>query len=216
MDLFTKIKALIKAGTVVSDYGVKISKNGMARCPFHDDKHPSMKVTDDHYHCFGCGAHGDVIGFVARMNGISNYDAACRLIKDYSLPIETENRIPEIDRKEFLKNKAQESYVISVKKQFYDWVNEKIYDLRECEELITETKEYVLKTNPRVALTSNGFAYMLQKDTTIGYWLDILCMGDETDKRSLFLEEREEVNRIAANIKRAGNEILGSSRKCAS
>ena len=69
MNLFEKVKALISARTVISDYGVKISKNGMACCPFHNDKHPSMKVTDDHYHCFGCGAHGDVISFVARLKG---------------------------------------------------------------------------------------------------------------------------------------------------
>ncbi|ETP71229.1 DNA primase [Lachnospiraceae bacterium JC7] len=214
MNLFEKVKALISARTVISDYGVKISKNEMACCPFHNDKHPSMKVTDDHYHCFGCGSHGDVISFVARLKGLSNYDAACEIIREYSLPIETEHSIKDKERKKFLKNKSQESYVTSVKKQFYGWVNEKVHELRDCEELIAETKEYILRTDPGVALNSNRFAYMLQKESTIGYWLHILCMGDDADKRSLFLEEREEVNRIAANIKRAGNEILGSSRKC--
>ena len=105
--------------------------------------------------------------------------------------------------------------MISVKKRFNKWVNDKIHELKECEALIEEAKESILRTDPGAVFISNGFAYMVHKETTIGYWLDILCMGDEADKRSLFLKEREEVSRIAANIKRAGNEILGRSWRCA-
>ncbi len=67
MNVFEEVKAHISASTVIADYGVKIGRNGIACCPFHDDRHPSMKVDDTHYHCFGCGAHGDVINFVAHM-----------------------------------------------------------------------------------------------------------------------------------------------------
>lgn len=42
----------------------------MACCPFHDDKHPSMKV-DRRFHCFGCQADGDVIDFTARLFGLN-------------------------------------------------------------------------------------------------------------------------------------------------
>jgi hypothetical protein len=35
--------------------------NGMLSCPFHSDSVPSMKIYHDHYHCFGCGAHGNRI-----------------------------------------------------------------------------------------------------------------------------------------------------------
>ena len=38
-------------------------------CPFHGEKTPSFYVYDDHYHCFGCGAHGDAIGFVMQTPG---------------------------------------------------------------------------------------------------------------------------------------------------
>ena len=61
------------------------------------------------------------------------------------------------------------------------------YELKECEALIEEAKESILRTDPGAVFISNGFAYMVHKETTIGYWLDILCMGDEADKRSLFL-----------------------------
>ena len=215
MSVFEDVKAHISADTVISDYGVKIGRNGMACCPFHADKHPSMKVDKEHYHCFGCGAHGDVISFVAQMEGLSNYDAAFKIVDDYRLPIETTGQVSAKEREEFFKAQEQKIHIISIKKRFDKWVDEKIHELKECEALIEEAREFILRTGPGTAFISNGFAYMLHKEPVIGYWLDILCMGDDADKRSLFLEEREEVSRIAANIKRAGNEILGRDRKCA-
>ena len=50
----------------------------MACCPFHDDKHPSMKV-DRRFHCFGCQADGDVIDFAARLFDLSGVEAAKRI-----------------------------------------------------------------------------------------------------------------------------------------
>ena len=50
----------------------------MACCPFHDDKHPSMKV-DRRFHCFACQADGDVIDFTSRLFGLSSKEAALKL-----------------------------------------------------------------------------------------------------------------------------------------
>ena len=57
----------------------------MCRCPFHDDRHPSMKLNEDYFYCFGCGAHGDVIEFTARLFGLSSYEAAEKLAYDFEL-----------------------------------------------------------------------------------------------------------------------------------
>jgi putative DNA primase/helicase len=50
-------------------------------CPFHDDRTPSFTVNDSKgfYHCFGCGAHGDVIRFIADFHGL-DFHAACALL----------------------------------------------------------------------------------------------------------------------------------------
>ncbi|MBO1323962.1 DNA primase [Acetobacter sp. TBRC 12305] len=51
---------------------VKLARSGRnwkGCCPFHGEKTPSFYVYDDHFHCFGCGAHGDVISFVMQMEG---------------------------------------------------------------------------------------------------------------------------------------------------
>jgi DNA primase len=48
-------------------------------CPFHNEKTPSFYVYDDHFHCFGCGAHGDAIAFLMRAEGAAFPEAVERL-----------------------------------------------------------------------------------------------------------------------------------------
>ena len=88
MNLFTEIKSAVSAKEAAIFYGVKVGRGGMACCPFHSDKHPSMKL-DNRFHCFGCGADGDVINFVERMFGLSPLDAARKLIADFHLNFDT-------------------------------------------------------------------------------------------------------------------------------
>ncbi len=58
-------------------------------CPFHNEKTPSFTVSDDKgfYHCFGCGAHGDVIGFVMRTEGLSFPEAVEKLANEAGLAL---------------------------------------------------------------------------------------------------------------------------------
>jgi DNA primase len=56
-------------------------------CPFHGEKTPSFYVYDDHYHCFGCGAHGDAIGFVMQSQGAAFMEAVEQLASEAGLEI---------------------------------------------------------------------------------------------------------------------------------
>lgn len=64
-------------------------------CPFHNEKTPSFTVNDDKrfFHCFGCGAHGDVIGWVMQTEGLSFPEAVERLAELAGLPLP--ERAPE-------------------------------------------------------------------------------------------------------------------------
>lgn len=55
MNIFQEMKKRVTARQVAEKYGLKVRRNGMACCPFHNDKHPSMKI-DRNYYCFACGA----------------------------------------------------------------------------------------------------------------------------------------------------------------
>nr|WP_294506608.1 DNA primase [uncultured Rhodopila sp.] len=56
-------------------------------CPFHGEKTPSFYVYDDHYHCFGCGAHGDAIGFVMQSQGLQFMEAVNQLAAEAGLEV---------------------------------------------------------------------------------------------------------------------------------
>ena len=60
MNVFEVVKQSVTTRQAAEHYGIHAGRNGMACCPFHHDKTPSMKL-DRRYHCFGCGADGDVI-----------------------------------------------------------------------------------------------------------------------------------------------------------
>ena len=87
MNIFTEVKAAVSMQEAAAFYGIKVGRNKMVCCPFHPDKHPSMKV-DERFHCFGCGADGDVINFVERLYGLSPLEAAKKLIADFNLNID--------------------------------------------------------------------------------------------------------------------------------
>ncbi len=215
MNVFEEVKKYVTARQVAEYYGLKINRSGMACCPFHKDKHPSMKVSDTHYHCFGCGAHGDAIGYVAQTFGLSQYDAACKIIEDFGLPVETNHSVSEEEKKAYRDKCIKKQYAEDVEKRFQGWIKETVNQLRECEKLIKEVREQAFGSNSAAVVITNGFAYMLHQEMKIGYWLDILCTGGNEEKRQLFLIDGKEVHRIAANIKRAGDEILGRNQLCA-
>ena len=61
-----EIKESISMKEVLSRYGIEVKKN-MCCCPIHKERHPSMQIFKDGYHCYACGAHGGVIKFIQEM-----------------------------------------------------------------------------------------------------------------------------------------------------
>ena len=85
MNLFETVKSAVTVKQAAEHYGRKVNRGDMICCPFHDDLHPSMKLNRDYFYCFGCGATGDVIDFVARLFGLSSYEAAKKLAYDFGI-----------------------------------------------------------------------------------------------------------------------------------
>ena len=85
MNLFETVKSAVTVKQAAEYYGYKVNRSDMICCPFHDDRHPSMKLNKDYFYCFGCGATGDVIDFVARLFGLSSYEAAKKLAYDFGI-----------------------------------------------------------------------------------------------------------------------------------
>ncbi|TQV70249.1 DNA primase [Denitrobaculum tricleocarpae] len=94
-EFLDEIRARVSLAGVVGRK-VKLVKRGREHsglCPFHNEKSPSFTVSEDKgfFHCFGCGAHGDVIGFVMRTEGLAFPEAAEKLANEAGLqmPVST-------------------------------------------------------------------------------------------------------------------------------
>ena len=85
MSLFQKIKSAITVPQAAKVYGIEPDRRSMVCCPFHSDSHPSMKLNDTYYYCFGCGATGDVVDLTAKLFDLNPRQAAEKLAHDFGL-----------------------------------------------------------------------------------------------------------------------------------
>lgn len=107
----------IKQAVTVSDccrtYGVRLDRKGYACCPFHSEKTASFSTyaNGTRFHCFGCGADGDVIGFIRQMFGLDFRQAIVKIDADFGLNITGERplkaEISETRRKAFEKEQRK-------------------------------------------------------------------------------------------------------------
>ena len=85
MTIFEAVKSAVTPRMAAEHFGLNVSRNGMVCCPFHNDKNPSMKLNENYFYCFGCGAKGDVIEFTSKLFGIPPLEAAQKLSADFGI-----------------------------------------------------------------------------------------------------------------------------------
>lgn len=212
MDIFSEVKAHLTARQVAESYGLYVRRNGTACCPFHDDRHPSMKV-DKNYHCFACGVGGDAIDYTARMYGLSQYDAAKKLIEDFNLSIHTET-MSKKEKERLHREKEERMRIIQIKKRFSRWRRKTIELLKEALVQIDDSGQVLCAKTPDVTFSDN-YAMMLHAEPIINYWLDILCMDSEQEQKELFIQGRKEVENIAGNVSKWHRSIVERCRESA-
>lgn len=212
MSIFSEVKEHLTARQAAEYYGLQIKRNGLACCPFHDDRHPSMKI-DKNYHCFACGVGGDVIDYVSRIYGLSQYDAALKLIEDFSLPVDTRgNTELGVQEKERIRReKAERERVIHIRKCFEKWCNQTVDILKNCISEIDSVNRFLIGKPPDI-IFSEDYAQMLHAEPVINYWLDILCMGKTSEKQELFIRNRREVEKLVQRVRSSGKRIMGENR----
>lgn len=116
MSVYEEIKSNVTMPQVLSRYGIE-AKRGFAVCPFHNEKTASLKVYPDGFYCFGCGAGGDVISFVAKMEGICNAQAAVRLASEFGISDRPAD-LPK--RREMLRKRQEEQRRLEEARRDYD------------------------------------------------------------------------------------------------
>ena len=155
MKLFETVKNNVTAIDVVSMAGFKPNRSKMICCPFHNDKHPSMKV-DQRYFCFGCGAKGDAIDFVANYYGISLKEAAEKIASEFSLSYDN-SRDSDCVQKE----------VVSKKNEYQMWAEKKRELIAQLSRIREQLRKMKIEYAPKDREDSNWSPLFVLAETEL-------------------------------------------------
>ena len=217
--VFEVVKQSVTAKEAAEHYGIAVGRGGMACCPFHDDRHPSMKV-DTRFHCFGCGADGDVIDFTARLYDLSPKEAAEKLALDFGLAYDSQAP----PRRRYVRQKTEAQKLKEKREHGWRVLTDYYHLLRKWE------TDYSPKTpdedpHPR-------FVEAIQKKDYMGYLLDTF-LDSSTEARDQWIAEhaaeisaiegrvnnmadkptnRERLQEITAGIEQGINELFESDK----
>lgn len=106
-DAVQTIKDRLMMRDILKHYGYEPNRAKFICCPFHNEKTPSMKVFEKDYHCFGCGANGDVISFVQQLFNLSFPDALKKIDLEFGLNLYGDHTFEELRRSHYQQKKIQ-------------------------------------------------------------------------------------------------------------
>ena len=187
-NVFEAVKQSVSTREAAAFYGIEVKRNGMACCPFHDDKNPSMKV-DQRFHCFGCGADGDVIDFTAKLFDLSPKEAAEKLAQDFGLIYDSQAP----PRRRYVRQKTEAQ-------QFRE-------DRQRCYRVLSDyyhlLKKWGIDHSPRTPEEEPHprFVEAIQKKTYVEYLLDLFLYESEEEQKAWIAEHTAEITHLERRLK---------------
>jgi len=197
-NIFEDIKDRVNLKDLVRFYGLDVDRGGFACCPFHNEKHPSFKVYEDHYHCFGCGEHGDHVDFVQKLYGLSNIEAAKKISHDMGLGL---------DQGEFATPVRPRYNIPKKDKSFEQWVNEATQTLIEYKKLLDHWREVYTPRSP-IDKVDDRYLESLHKEGYTEFYLSKL-LGYENERREIYEMDKD----YPMTIKKRLDKLDAVSRK---
>ena len=188
-NVFEVVKQSVPLKEAAQMYGVEVNRSGMACCPFHDDKNPSMKLNEEYFYCFGCGATGDVIDLTARLYNQSPKEAAEKLAQDFGLIYDSQAP----PRRNYVRQKTEAQKFKESRDHAFRVLADYFHLLRKWE------TGYTPKT-PEEPMHPRFLEAVQQKDY-IGYLLDSF-LEDSPEEQKLWIAEHQST---IANLERRVN-----------
>lgn len=180
--IFNEVKDLLSMAEVVRFYGYEPNRAGFICCPFHNERTASTKIYARDFHCFGCGAHGDVVDFVGRLFNLDPLTAAKRLNEDFHLGI-------DLDRPEKEEQLRQRQKVQEARRRFNAWRDQM---LNQLDRVIRVAN---LADYPSTAAEALALCYR----ETMEAWADVLMHGT-IDEMMVVFRSREGIDRLCRLI----------------
>ena len=187
--VFEAVKQSVAVREAAQMYGIEVNRSGMACCPFHDDKNPSMKLNEEYFYCFGCGATGDVIDFTARLYNLSPKEAAEKLAQDFGLAYDSQAP----PRRRYVRRKSEAQKFKEDRDHAFRVLADYFHLLRKWE------TDYTPKTpeeNPHPR-----FMEAIQKKDYVGYLLDFFLEDTPDEQRLWIAEHQSEIANLERRVK---------------
>ena len=186
--VFEVVKQSVTVREAAELYGIAVGRGGMACCPFHDDRHPSLKLNEDYFYCFGCGATGDVTDFTARLYGLSPKEAAEKLAQDFGLAYDSKAPI----RRNYVRQKSEVQLRKENREHAWRVLADYYHLLRKWE------ADYSPRTpdedpHPR-------FLEAIQKKDYMGYLLDTFLDSSTEEQDQWIAEHTAEISAIEGRV----------------
>ena len=187
--VFEAVKQSVTVREAAQMYGIEVNRSGMACCPFHDDKNPSMKLNEEYFYCFGCGATGDVIDFTARLYNLSPKEAAEKLAQDFGLAYDSQAP----PRRRYVRQKSEAQKFKEDRDHTFRVLADYFHLLRKWE------TDYTPKTpeeNPHPR-----FMEAIQRKDYVGYLLDFFLEDGPEEQKLWIAEHQSEIANLERRVK---------------
>ncbi|MGG6494346.1 UNVERIFIED_CONTAM: YodL domain-containing protein [Bacteroidetes bacterium 56_B9] len=187
--VFETVKRSVTVQQAAQMYGIEVNRGGMACCPFHDDKNPSMKLNEEYFYCFGCGATGDVIDFTARLYNLSPKEAAEKLAQDFGLAYDSQAP----PRRRYFRQKTEAQKFKEDRDHAFRVLADYFHLLRKWE---TDYSPKTPEENP-----DPRFMEAIQKKDYMGYLLDFFLEDSPEEQKLWMAEHQSEIANLERRVK---------------
>ena len=195
MNLFDTVKAAVTPRMTAERYGLPIQQGNMISCPFHADRTPSMKLNEDYFYCFGCGASGDVIALTAQLFNLPPLEAAKKLAADFGIAGQKPSILAKLQR-----GKSQAEAERRCFRVLGDYLR-----------ILQDWKEHCAPQSPEDAIDPRyaEACHMLER---IGNMLDILAFGTPQERAEVVadLQKDDRLARMEARNRQLREEAHGT------
>ena len=187
--VFEAVKQSITVREAAQMYGIEVNRSGMACCPFHDDKNPSMKLNEEYFYCFGCGATGDVIDFTARLYNLSPKEAAEKLAQDFGLAYDSQAP----PRRRYVRQKTEAQKFKEDREHSWRVLADYYHLLQKWE---TDYSPKTPEENPHPR-----FMEAVQRKDYVGYLLDFFLEDSLEEQKLWIAEHQSEIANLERRVK---------------
>lgn len=186
LNIYDEARGRVSTAEAARYYGYEPNRAGFICCPFHGERTPSLKLYEDDFYCFGCGAGGSVIDFVGRLFHLDPLGAVRRLDQDFHLDLPV-GRPPTAAEREAARRRRHAN---EAKKLFVEWRDQMLLQINAAiRKANTADSENVTESE----------AMAIRYRETLEFWGDQLSGGGIAEQMEIF-RDREEVERLCRTI----------------